>query len=57
MEWVIQLRFGNLSGQITTIPSAYPLDCKNLKILWDEVVAYWKTFGKASGTKTSTFVM
>ena len=48
---------GHLSGRITTIPSTYPLDSNNLKVLRDEVVAYWKTFGRATGSKTSAFVM
>ncbi len=48
---------GNMAGRISSIPSMYPLDCKNLKILRDEVVAHWKTLGKASGSKTSAFVI
>ena len=48
---------GKLTGRISSIPSAYPLDCKNLKILWDEVVARWKTFGMTAGSKTSAFVI
>ncbi len=48
---------GTLSGRITTIPSTYPLDSNNLKVLWDEVVVYWTTFGQTSGSKTSAFVI
>jgi hypothetical protein len=48
---------GNLTGRISSVPSAYPLDCSNLKILWDEVVIRWKTLGKTSGSKTSSFVL
>ena len=33
------------------------LDCNNLRILWDEVMAYWKNLGKASGSKTSAFTL
>jgi len=48
---------GKLSRRITTIPSTYPIDCSNLAVLWDEVVAHWKTFGQTSGSKNSTFVI
>ena len=48
---------GNLSGRISTMPSTYPLDAQNLKTLWDQVAAYWKTFGKTSGSKTSAFAL
>src|SRR4051812_27794132 len=34
---------GKIKGGISSIPTAYPLDCGNLKILRDEVRAYWKT--------------
>ena len=48
---------GDLSGRIATIPSTYPLDGNNLKVLWEEVAAYWRTFGHTSGSKTSAFVI
>ena len=48
---------GNLSGRVANVPSTYPLDCSNLKVLWEEVAAYWRAFSVASGSKTSAFVM
>jgi len=47
---------GDLSGRISTMPSTHPLDCGTLRILRDEVVACWKTFGKIAASKTSAFV-
>lgn len=48
---------GHLKGRIASIPSTYRLDGPNLKILYDEVRAYWATFSNAVGTKTSAFTI
>jgi len=46
---------GGIKGGITSIPTAYPLDRNNLRILRDEVRAYWRTLAVSSKKKTSTF--
>jgi hypothetical protein len=33
----------NVAGGLPSLPTAYPLDDNNLKILWDEVKAYWQS--------------
>lgn len=44
---------GRRSGPISSVPTRYPLDCANLRKLWDEVKAHW---GKLrSSRKTSLF--
>jgi hypothetical protein len=48
---------GNLTGGISTIPKTFPLDRGNLKVLRDEVLAYWKTLAPSSSKKTSAFVL
>jgi hypothetical protein len=30
-------------GPISGMPTIFPLDCGNLKLLWDEVNTYWKS--------------
>jgi hypothetical protein len=47
---------GPIKGGIGTIPTTYPLDAGNLKVLHDEVSAYWKTLALSSKSKTSVFV-
>jgi hypothetical protein len=44
-------------GGISSIPTAYPLDRKNLRILRDEVRAYWKTLAVSSKAKAAAFVL
>jgi hypothetical protein len=48
---------GKLAGGISSIPMAYPLDRHNLRILRDEVRAYWRILAVSSETKTSAFVL
>jgi len=48
---------GNLNGGISAIPTTFPLDRSNLRILYDEVLAYWKTLAPSSRMKTSAFVI
>jgi hypothetical protein len=48
---------GKITGGISSIPMAYPLDGNNLRILRDEVRAYWRTLAVSSKTKTSAFVL
>lgn len=45
---------GALTGPISSIPTTYPLDPTNLRILWNEVKEYWEQFD--SGAKKSAFV-
>jgi hypothetical protein len=40
---------------IPSMPTAYPLDCENLKKLWDEVRGYWQ--GRDSRIQDSVFSM
>ena len=47
---------GKIAGGISSIPTAYPLDRDSLRILRDEVRAYWRTLAVASRTKTSAFI-
>ena len=47
---------GKITSGISSIPTAYPLDRNNLRILRDEVRAYWRTLAVASRTKTSAFI-
>lgn len=48
---------GKIKGGISSIPTAYPLDRGNLRILRDEVWAYWKTLAVSAKSKTSSFVI
>jgi hypothetical protein len=48
---------GKISGGISSIPTAYPLDRGNLRILRDEVRAYWRTLAVSSKSKTSAFAL
>jgi hypothetical protein len=48
---------GKITGGISSIPTKYPLDRGNLKILRDEVRAYWKSLAVSSKSKTSAFVL
>lgn len=41
----------------SSIPTKYPLDQGNLKILYDEVLAYWKTLAPNSRNKSSAFAL
>lgn len=40
-------------GPISGLPTHFPLNCDNLRLLWDEVRAYWARRGK--GMKRSVF--
>jgi Domain of unknown function (DUF4365) len=46
---------GGLSRAISSMPTTYPLDCDNLKRLWDEVRTYWQSLGVKARSKTSVF--
>jgi hypothetical protein len=48
---------GKIKGGITSIPTAYPLDRNNLRILRDEVRTYWRTLAVSSKMKTSAFAL
>jgi hypothetical protein len=48
---------GRITGGISSIPTAYPLDRNNLRTLRDEVRAYWRTLAISSKAKTSAFVL
>jgi hypothetical protein len=48
---------GKITGGISSIPTAYPLDRGNLKRLRDEVRTYWKTLAVSSKSKTSAFAL
>jgi hypothetical protein len=48
---------GKIEGGISSIPTTYPLDRGNLRILRDEVRAYWKTLAVSSTSKTSAFAL
>ena|SRR5258708_38447773 len=50
--YIVAIR-GALKGRISSIPTRYPLDAANLRILWDEVKEYWEQFD--SGEKKSAF--
>ena len=45
---------GTLKGSLSTIPTTYPLDERNRKVLWAEVRDHWRELRTAS-TKTSVF--
>jgi hypothetical protein len=46
---------GNLTGGISSMPTTFPLDPGNLRILRDEVRAHWKALASNAKTKTSAF--
>jgi hypothetical protein len=48
---------GNLTGGISAIPTTFPLDRGNLRVLHDEVLAHWRTLSPSSKRKTSAFVL
>jgi hypothetical protein len=48
---------GNLTGGISSIPTTFPLDPANLRVLRDEVLAYWRTLALSSKMKKSAFVL
>jgi hypothetical protein len=48
---------GRIVGGISSIPMLYPLDRGILRILRDEVRAYWKTLATSSKSKMSAFVL
>ena len=48
---------GKISGGISSIPTKFPLDRENLKILRDEVRNYWRTLTVSSKSKTSAFAL
>lgn len=48
---------GKITGGISSIPTAYPLNQGNLKLLRDEVRTYWKTLAVSSRSKTSSFAL
>jgi hypothetical protein len=43
---------GKITGGISSIPTAYPLNRDNLRILRDEARAYWRTLAVSSKAKT-----
>jgi hypothetical protein len=48
---------GNLTGGISSIPTAFPLDPGNLRVLRDELLAYWRMLAPSSKMKKSAFVL
>ena len=46
---------GTLTRAISSMPTAYPLDRRNLKRLWHEVKDYWRTLDQSAKAKTSAF--
>jgi hypothetical protein len=48
---------GNLTRGISSIPTTFPIHRGNLKILRDEVLAYWTTLAKSAKTKSSAFAL
>jgi hypothetical protein len=48
---------GKITSGISSIPTAYPLDRGNLRILRDEVRTYWKSLAVSSKTKRSAFAL
>jgi hypothetical protein len=56
MAYIVSIH-GKIVGGISSIPTMYPLDRGNLRILRDEVRAYWKTLATSSKSKTSAFVL
>jgi hypothetical protein len=48
---------GNLTGGISSMPTTFPLDRGNLRILRGEVLACWTTLALNSKTNTSAFVL
>jgi Domain of unknown function (DUF4365) len=48
---------GNLTGGISSIPTTFPLDRGNLKVLRDEVLAYWTKLAPSSKMKSSAFAL
>ncbi len=42
-------------GGISSIPTRHPLDCVNLKKLWDEVNHHWSTLKGVTTANTSVF--
>jgi hypothetical protein len=45
---------GSMSGPVASMPSRYPLTPRNLRRLWQEVTAHWKTLDAAA--KASAFL-
>jgi hypothetical protein len=48
---------GILKGTISSIPTSYPLDAVNLRILRDEVRAHWQILSQSSNSKSSAFTL
>lgn len=48
---------GNLKGGLSSIPTTFPLERGNLKILRDEVLAYWTMLAKNAKMKSSAFAL
>jgi hypothetical protein len=46
---------GKSRGRISSIPTSYPLDAGNLRILRGEVFDHWRTLEEAAIMKTSAF--
>jgi hypothetical protein len=56
MAYIVSIH-GKIVGAISSIPTKYPLDRGNPRILRDEVRAYWKTLASSSKSKMSAFVL
>jgi len=48
---------GALKGGISSIPTSYPLDANNLRILRDEVWTHWQILSQSSKSKNSAFTL
>jgi len=54
MAYIVSVH-GKLKGPISSIPTAYPLNCGNLKKLWEEVKAFWQSLDFSA--RTSVFAL
>lgn len=54
--YIVSIRGTSTKG-IVSIPTAYPLDSRNLKRLWEEVREYWQSLGLTAKAKTSAFTL
>jgi hypothetical protein len=54
MAYIVSIH-GNLTSGISSMPTTFPLDRGNLRILRDEVRTYWNKLAFNAATKTSAF--